>query len=270
MPRLKRPSGALVVAFVALFVALSGGAFAATTLIGHRQLASNSVWHNNIGKGAVHVDSLSKYIQHQLAKTGKLGPAGPQGPQGPAGASGVSSQGGTTGVVGPQGPQGPRGANSPLTYTFANNSGPDSGDCGNNWATDSYDTTIVATPEADGSYLVTKYVKGTFVTIANTSQPNPSSCPGDQQTGGVNGTFQGIETWTVGSGPVNFDPTASCDSCSGASSSEGQNGDFTAAFFPGNTYNSGTLKYDFVYHTASNGSWVDSDTPNNNTGNITG
>ena len=32
----------------------------------------------------------------------------------------------------------------------------------------------------------------------------------------------------------------------------------------------GVTNFDFVYHTAANGSWIDSNTPVNNTGNITG
>ena len=32
----------------------------------------------------------------------------------------------------------------------------------------------------------------------------------------------------------------------------------------------GVTNYDFVYHTASNGNWVDSNTPDDNQGNISG
>jgi hypothetical protein len=223
---------------------------------------------------------------------GATGPAGPAGPSGQNGATGsqgstgvtgtqgtnggigtaaAPGQNGQDGVQGPQGPAGPTGASAPFTYTYSNNHAPDSGDCGNNWATDSFDSEYQITPLADGSYLVVKHLTGSFTTIAGTQQPNDPTCS-TSQTGGVDGTFQGVETWTIqspGNGQAaSFDPTASPD-LSGALSNEAQNAAFTSAFFPGSTY-SGVTNYDFVYHTDSNGSWVDSNTPANNTGNITG
>jgi hypothetical protein len=60
----RTPSVSLVVALVALFVALGGGAYAATnTLMGHNQLAPNSVWRNNIGKNAAHINNLSSSLK---------------------------------------------------------------------------------------------------------------------------------------------------------------------------------------------------------------
>ena len=57
MRRLPRPSGALVVAFLALFVALSGAGYAALSLpkgsVKSRHLASNSVTHRHIVRNAV-------------------------------------------------------------------------------------------------------------------------------------------------------------------------------------------------------------------------
>jgi hypothetical protein len=93
MSRLRRPSGALVVACVALFVALGGGAYAATQIapgsITHADLASNSVWHADIGKGSVQTGNLSKDLQTALDKVRGVG---------------VQSTGTT--VIGPQGHQG--------------------------------------------------------------------------------------------------------------------------------------------------------------------
>lgn len=265
-----RPSPALAVSLVALFVALGGSAVAATTLLIHtKNIANGAVTNHKLANGAVGLAKLNTQVRSALtaAGTGRGIVTGPTGATGSAGVTGAAGSNGTNG------PQGPSGVNSPLVYTFSSASGPDSGDCGNNWATDSYDATFVITPQVDGSYLVDKYVKGTFVTLVGVSQPNPASCPGTGQTGGVNGTFQGVETWTVHAAgattAANFDPTASCATCAGASSSETQNTDFTDAFFGSSSY-SGVSTYDFVYHTGSNGSWIDSNTPNNNTGNITG
>lgn len=198
----------------------------------------------------------------QNGQTGQDGAQGPQGPQGPQGQQGQQGQ---------QGPTGPAGASAPFIYNYVNNHAPDSGYCGNDWATDSFDSEYEISPLADGSYLVVKYLNGTFTTIAGAHEPNDPTCS-ISQTGGVNGTFQGVETWTIPSpGPgqaASFDPTASPD-LSEASSGEAQNTAFTSAFFPDSTY-SGETNFDFVYHTASNGSWVDSNTPANNTGNING
>ena len=267
---------AIALAIVALVAALGGGAYAATTIpdgsVTHPKLAHNSVWHDDLGKGAVRANNLSRPVLAELDShrgNGAQGATGPQGPKGDAGA---------TGAQGPAGPRGPNGVDSPLVYTFSGASGPDSGDCGNSWATDTYDATFIVEPQVDGSFTITKIVKGTFVTIAGTSEPNPSPCPGVSQTGGVTGTFYGTESWTVpspgGARSADFDPYASCGAAcspttSNTSSNDAQDQAFETAFFPGATYN-GVTNYDFVYHTASNGNWVDSNTPDNNQGNISG
>jgi Collagen triple helix repeat (20 copies) len=286
----RRPSAGLVVALVALFVALgSGGAYAAfklpTNSVGSQQLKNHSVgpaklttWVNaqldkvsklDTGKGGTDGTNGTNGTNGTSGTSGTSGSTGTSGPQGPQGTQGTQGTQGVAGQEGVQGPQGQAGAASLLTWTYGDIQVPDpDGDCGT-WATDTYDTAMEVTPQANGSYLVSKYLTGSFVTIAGADQPNPTSCPGTPQTGGTNGSFQGIETWTVGTGPTSFDPTAVCASCSTATSSEQQNADFMSAYFPGSTY-SGPQNFDFVYHTASKGSWVHSNTPDNNTGNITG
>jgi Collagen triple helix repeat (20 copies) len=89
MPKVTRPSPALVVASLALFVAGGGGAWAA-----------------NAGHLAVN-DTPTK------TSAGKRGPRGPRGHQGLRGSQGIrGSQGvaGPQGTVGAQGPAGPAGA----------------------------------------------------------------------------------------------------------------------------------------------------------------
>lgn len=118
MFRLRRPSGAFVVACVALFVALSGGAYAATTIIpngsvNHAQLASNAVWHNNLAKGSVRMDNLSSSLQQQLSKSGTGGKSGSNGTNGAQGAPGSAGSQGPKGPAGPQGSQGPAGPQGP-------------------------------------------------------------------------------------------------------------------------------------------------------------
>lgn len=51
---------------------------------------------------------------------------------------------------------------------------PDSGTCGNNWATDTYDRDFTVRPNGDGTYTVVEQFKnGSFVTNAG---PSPAAC----------------------------------------------------------------------------------------------
>ena len=120
--------------------------------------------------------------------------------------------------------------------------------------TDTFDATYVVAMQPDGSYVLTKVVKGTFVTRAGVSQPNPPAVDCDtaasRQTGGVTGTFYGTMSVTV---PANsgFNAFASCGApCSPhttvTSATSAQNDAFVAAFFRAGE--SGTLTgYSFVY-----------------------
>ena len=130
--------------------------------------------------------------------------------------------------------------------------------------------------QPDGSYVLTKIVKGTFVTIAGVSQPNPPAVDCDtaasRQTGGVTGTFYGSMSVTV---PANsgFNAFASCGApCTPhttvTSATSAQNDAFVAAFFRAGE--SGTLTgYSFVYDAGANGH-MEQDFTGTATGNITG
>ncbi len=85
LPRISRPSPALIVALVALFVALGGGAYAAT------KLPKNSVGTNQVINGSLRAIDF---------KQGQI-PKGPAGPAGPAGTAGAAGPAGPAGVVGP-------------------------------------------------------------------------------------------------------------------------------------------------------------------------
>lgn len=92
----RRMSYANVIATVALFFAMSGGALAA----GH-YLISNT-------------KQISPKVLKQLkGNTGPAGPAGAAGPAGTAGANGNTGPAGAQGSQGPQGPQGPAGPTGP-------------------------------------------------------------------------------------------------------------------------------------------------------------
>jgi hypothetical protein len=101
----RRPSPALVVASIALFIALTGTGVAAVAAlpansVGTAQLKANAVTSTKIKNAAVTNAKLglnavtgSKVLDQSLTSAdfaeGQL-PAGPQGPAGPAGAPGVS------------------------------------------------------------------------------------------------------------------------------------------------------------------------------------
>jgi hypothetical protein len=93
-----------IVASIALFVALGGGAYAAATLparsVGAKQIRTNAVT-------SAHVKNRSL-----LAEDFKLGqlPAGKPGAQGPAGTAGEPGAAGATGAPGPQGSPGTSGS----------------------------------------------------------------------------------------------------------------------------------------------------------------
>jgi len=82
----------MIVALVALFAALGGGAYAAT------QLPRNSVGAAQLKKRAVTPAKLSPAAKTALAKRGPKGEAGERGPAGPRGDSGSK---GDTGPAGP-------------------------------------------------------------------------------------------------------------------------------------------------------------------------
>lgn len=92
-PKLKRPSHATVVAYLALFVALGGSAYAASQLgknsVGTKQLKVGAVTQNKIGESA------------QKALQGASGPRGETGTRGPAGATNVTVRNSLTETVGP-------------------------------------------------------------------------------------------------------------------------------------------------------------------------
>lgn len=115
------PSPALVVAIVALVIAMSGSAVAATTLLVHTDnIANGAVTGKKIANGAVGTNKLSRSLQAALSTAGdpRGTVSGPQGPQGATGAQGPAGATGPQGAAGPQGATGFEGAfYSRQTYT---------------------------------------------------------------------------------------------------------------------------------------------------------
>lgn len=102
-----------VMATVAVFLALGGGAYAAATLpknsVGSRQIRSDAVSSSKVQDRSL----LARDFKTGQLPTGTRGAAGargepgPQGPNGPAGPVGGAGPAGAEGPRGPTGPQGP-------------------------------------------------------------------------------------------------------------------------------------------------------------------
>jgi hypothetical protein len=88
--RAGRPSPALVIALVALFVSLGGTGYAAVKITG-RNVKDSSLTGKDVKNRSLGAQELKRDVL-------RTGPQGPSGPTGPAGS---------------QGPQGPRGASAP-------------------------------------------------------------------------------------------------------------------------------------------------------------
>jgi hypothetical protein len=102
---LPRPSPAMVVALVALFVALSGGAYATSqALIGSPQIKNGSIQLVDISakaKRALKGQRGPRGARGTPGTNGLPGPQGTQGPQGPAGAAGAQGPAGANGTFDP-------------------------------------------------------------------------------------------------------------------------------------------------------------------------
>ena len=99
MKSLKHP--ATILAAVALFVALGGGAAMASGLVSGSQIKNHSIAAKKLTKSAI------KSLHGQRGPQGLPGATGATGPQGATGATGPQGATGATGATGPQGPAGP-------------------------------------------------------------------------------------------------------------------------------------------------------------------
>jgi hypothetical protein len=103
----RRPSPALVVSLVALFIALGGTSYAALSI------PKNSVGSPQVINGSLGTTDLSKKARKALK--GNRGAAGKRGLTGAAGPVGAAGAAGAAGPAGATGPQGPTGATGPAT-----------------------------------------------------------------------------------------------------------------------------------------------------------
>src|SRR2546423_3970340 len=102
----------------------------------------------------------------------------------------------------------------------------DNGSCGNPWATDTSRRTWKVRSKGNGTFVVTRKDKGTFMTLGGVSpgKCDPKGKHGTTVTPGVRGKLRGYLTGTVTGGTYN--PNATCNAACGGSTSA-----FIAAFF---------------------------------------
>ena len=143
---------------------------------------------------------------------------------------------------------------------------PDSGTCGNFWATDTFDRFfhVQTSPNADGTYSVTEQFKdGSFVTSAG---PSPGSCdtnPGGIVAAGVTGKMQGSFLIVITGGTYN--PAAACDEASCGTTA----GFVATVFGPEARYDVPTFL--LHYNARTNGEWKNASADRGgNHGDITG
>jgi hypothetical protein len=112
MKRLRRPSPAMTVALVALFVAMSGAGYAAFNLpknsVGSKQLKANAVRSSKVKDGSLLAGDF---------RAGQL-PAGPAGERGPQGIQGDKGEPCPPSDASCKGPKGDTGQRGPGTLTF--------------------------------------------------------------------------------------------------------------------------------------------------------
>jgi hypothetical protein len=100
---------ATIISIIALFVSLSGGAYATSqALIGSSQIKNGSIQLVDISAKA---KKALKGLRGPRGRAGPVGPTGATGATGPQGAPGAQGPTGPQGAQGPQGGQGPAGAN---------------------------------------------------------------------------------------------------------------------------------------------------------------
>jgi len=104
---IRHPSPSMLVALIALFVAVSGGAYAASTLpansVGTKQLKNGAVTAQKVKPGSLLANDF-KLGQLPKGEKGDTGSAGAQGPKGDTGSAGAQGPKGDTGIQGPAGP----------------------------------------------------------------------------------------------------------------------------------------------------------------------
>jgi hypothetical protein len=97
------------VAYLALFAALGGSAYAAVTVTG-KNIKNGTITGKDVKNRSLGTSKLTPTaVSSLIGERGPQGPQGERGARGPAGPTGQTGPKGDTGPAGQQGPQGPTG-----------------------------------------------------------------------------------------------------------------------------------------------------------------
>jgi hypothetical protein len=204
----RRPGHSTVVAYVALFVALAGGAYAAAK-IGSGDIKRDAVRAKHIKDGQVGEAELANGVSLQ----GLPGPRGLEGPQGPPGEQGLMGPQGDEGPQGDPGQPGPPGAAGPSFALYGDGSDGDVTINSNTTLTeDKYYEHLTVTSGATlnpGGFRI--FVEGTLTMDSGTAIARDGN-PGGTGTGAAlaAGTLGGS-----GEGSLNGDAAAVSNSLGG-------------------------------------------------------
>jgi hypothetical protein len=131
--RLRAPSPATAISLIALMVALSGTAYAASKLpkgsVGAKQIKTGAVRSTDLKDGSVKLKDLAAGLvggpglQGAAGQQGAAGPTGSAGPKGDQGAPGAKGDAGATGHTGDTGETGPAGPAGPSSARVFHNDG---------------------------------------------------------------------------------------------------------------------------------------------------
>jgi hypothetical protein len=128
---------------------------------------------------------------------------------------------------------------------FASTS-PDSGTCGNDWATDTFDRDFTVNKQQP-NVVVEQFKNGSFVTNAGPSAGGCETNPGGTVSAGITGSMHGEFTIVVSNGTYNPNAVCTAANCS------------TTAGFVATVYGAGATydvpTYEFHYSAGKHGEW---------------
>ncbi|MHB8628150.1 MAG: hypothetical protein ACYDBJ_09785 [Aggregatilineales bacterium] len=144
---------------------------------------------------------------------------------------------------------------------------PDSGTCGNDWATDTFQRFFTVNSD-NPNVVIEEFKAGTFVTFAGSSPgacPTPETNNGSTVAAGITGKMHGSFDIAVTGGT--FNPNAVCT----ASTCDTTRHFIDTVYGTGATYVTGATYFIFHYRTECNGTWQNaSANRGGNSGDITG